>query len=138
MSKAVFEGLVRDENENACPVVYVGVEPTYVVVEHGFRYHVDARKVDAQVMDVFVEQMKGHGPEVTAAVLKFLGRDDLFTKAQVDSQMRNFDKHLDRIYENGIPENQRAMLGMMGFRVIINRHGDMVKLELPQRADTDG
>jgi hypothetical protein len=138
MPKAVFEGLVRDEHDRPCPVVFVGAEPTYVLTESGFRYHIDARKVDQQVMEVFAEQVKSAGPEATASAMKMLGGNvDLFTKAQIDHNIKHFDQHMPKVFESGIPDNARAMLGMMGFHITINRHGDVVKLDMPSRADDD-
>jgi hypothetical protein len=137
MSKALFEGLILDENEHPVSVTYVGDEPTYVVVEDGFKYHVDARTVDDQVMQIFIEQMKSNSSEVSQGILKMMGKDDLFTKASVDNQIRNFDKNLDQLYAVGIPEQSRAYLGMMGFKVIINRRGEIVNLSLPSVPDDE-
>ena len=137
MSKALFEGLVQDENENAVGVAFVGNEPMYVVVEDGFKYHVDARVVDDQVMQMFIQQMQSNSSEVSQGMLKLMGKDDLFTKASVDNQIRNFDKNLDQLYAVGIPEQSRAYLGMMGFKIIINRHGEIVRLNLPAGSDSD-
>ena len=134
MSKALFEGLVRDEDGAACAVGHVGDDAVYIVMDGGFKTHVDARRVDEQVMAVFAEQVKEHAPEVSDGILKMIGPVDLFTKAQVDSNLKNFDKNLDIIYQNGLPENARVMLGMMGFHIIINRHGEMVRIELPSQA----
>ena len=44
MNKAVFEGLVFSADNQAVGVASVGDEPAYVVVEDGFRYHVDAHR----------------------------------------------------------------------------------------------
>ena len=63
--------------------------------------------------------------------MKFMGSKDLFTKVSVDKNLRDFDKNLPQLYEQGIPTEARQYLGMMGFRVIINRHGDLVKLDMP-------
>ena len=134
MSKALFEGLVRDEDGNSCTTGLVGSEAVYILMDGGFKYHVDARKVDEQVMAVFAEQVKDHQPEVSEGILKIMGKVDLFTKAQVDSNLKNFDKSMDSVYENGLPENARVMLGMMGFHVTINRHGEMVRIEMPSQA----
>jgi hypothetical protein len=43
--------------------------------------------------------------------------------------MRNID--MDQIVEQGIPEQARNMMGMLGFRIIINHHGEVVKLDQP-------
>jgi hypothetical protein len=136
--KALFEGLVTDENGNAAPVAYVGSEPTYLVVEDGFKYHVDARTVDEQVMRIFAEQLHSNKGEVSAGMLKMLGKDDLFTKISIDNQLKNFDKHVAQLYKTGIPEQGRMYLGMMGFRVVINRHGDLVKLDMPAAPQDEG
>ena len=50
MAQALFEGLVFDENDQPANMAFVGNEPTYIVVEDGFKYHVDARIVDEQVL----------------------------------------------------------------------------------------
>ena len=119
MQKAVFEGLVFDETENPAPVVYVGQDPTYVVVDRGFKYHVDAHKVDEQVLAAFVEQMQANKGMVTDQIMKMMGKDDLFTKASVDSSLKNADKQMAQLYTTGIPEQAREYLGMMGFRIVI-------------------
>jgi hypothetical protein len=36
--------------------------------------------------------------------------------------------------QTGIPEDMRAYLGMMGFKVIINYHGEVVRMEQPGSA----
>ena len=37
-----------------------------------------------------------------------------------------------------IPKEGRAYLGMLGFKVIINMHGEIVKIEQPGAADDGG
>jgi hypothetical protein len=123
--------LVSDERDNAVGVGYVGDEPVYVVIEDGFKYHVDARKVDEQVLQVFREQVEQNQDLVSDGVMKMMGKDDLFTKAAVSNTIRNFDKNIAQIFETGIPEQARQYLGMLGFRIVINRHGDLVNLKMP-------
>ena len=131
MRKALFEGLVSSENGNAATVAYVGDEPTYVVVEDGFKYHVDARKVDEQVLGVFKGQVEQNQDMVSDSVMKLIGKDDLFTRAAVSNNVRNFDKNYDQLFATGLPEQARQYLGMLGFSVIINRHGDVLNVHLP-------
>ncbi len=138
MDKALFEGLVSDERGNALPVAYVGDEPTYVVTEEGFKYHVDARRVDEQVLSALRQQVKQNEDIVSDGMLKFLGRDDLFAKAAIDNSLRNMDKNMAQLFEQGIPEQARAYLGMLGFRIVINRQGDVVKLDMPAAAIDPG
>ena len=68
-------------------------------------------------------------------MLNMMGKDDLFTKAAVDASLRNID--MDQIIEQGVPLQARNMLGMMGFRIIINYHGEVVKLDQPSLPDEE-
>jgi len=138
MVKALFEGLVTDENGNALPVVYVGQDPTYVLIEDGFKYHVDARTVDEQVLNAFREQVQQNEALVSEGVLRMLGKDDLFTKVVVDQQIRNLDQHFAQLSEVGILEQARRYLGILGFGVVINRHGDVVELKMPAAPIDEG
>lgn len=131
MTKAIFEGLVFDDHDNALAVAYVGDEPTYVVLEDGFKYHVDARKVDEQIIASFRDQIEGNQDLVSEGMMKMMGKDDLFTKAAVTSALKNMEKNLAQLFQTGIPEQARQYLGMMGFRVTINRHGDVIDVNLP-------
>jgi len=131
MRRALFEGLVKDRDGAVLPVVYVGQAPTYVLTEDGFKYHVDAEKVDGQVLDLFRAQVLEHWDLVSSAIVKLLGQDDLFTKAAVDAQIRNLDQHFSRLSEEGIPEPARQYLGMLGFSISIDRHGSVVNLTMP-------
>ena len=135
MAQALFQGLVFDENDNPAPVAFVGSDPTYVIVEDDFKYHVDAHQVDAQVLHMFREQVEHNKDSVSMGLMKMLGKDDLFTKASIDTSIRNMDKQIEQVFENGIPEQSRAYLGMLGFRIVINRHGDVVKLGMPVAPD---
>jgi predicted RNA polymerase sigma factor len=65
--------------------------------------------------------------------MKMIGRDDLFTKAMIDASIDN----MEQLLEQGIPQDMRAWLGMMGFRVIVNYRGEVVKVEQPGQTDPD-
>jgi S-adenosylmethionine hydrolase len=127
--QALFAGLVYDEREIPVEVSYVGAEAYYVVDDNGFLRHIDTEQVDRQVLSVFLEQLEENKELAVEQALKFLGRDDLFTKAAIDASMRNID--MDQIVEQGIPEQARNMMGMLGFRIIINIHGEVVRLNQP-------
>jgi hypothetical protein len=43
--------------------------------------------------------------------------------------MRNIST--DQIIEQGIPEQARNMMGLLGFRIIINYHGEVIKFDQP-------
>jgi hypothetical protein len=64
-----------------------------------------------------------------------MGKDDLFTKAALDAQMRNID--MDQIIAAGIPLQAREMLGMLGFHVTIDIHGNITQIHQPSAPDMD-
>ncbi len=67
-----------------------------------------------------------------------LGQEDVFTKAAIESQLKNIDKQFDQLMQTGIPEDMRAYLGMMGFKIIINMHGEVLRVEQPGVAGDEG
>lgn len=127
--QALFSGLVYDEMDNPVEVSYIGSDAHYVVDDDGFHRHILSEEVDRQVLDIFLQQLEENKDLAVEQALRFLGRDDLFTKAAVDASMRNVN--VDQIMEQGIPEQARDMMGMVGFRVIINVHGELVRLDQP-------
>lgn len=130
MMKAIFEGLVRDERDHPVAVAYVGETPTYVVEEDGFKFHVDAHKVDQQVL-AFLREWASQNEEAIAEVaMRLLGKDDLFTRASILNTVRHFDRQLQLLMEQGLPEAGRQWLGLLGFYVVINRHGEVVRVNL--------
>jgi hypothetical protein len=131
--QALFSGLVYDMRELPVEITFIGNEAHYVVDDNGFKRHIDAEQVDRQVLSIFLEQIHEHKDLAVEQALKFIGRDDLFTKAAVDASMRNID--MDQIIKQGIPEQARNMMGMLGFRIIINHHGEVIKLAQPVMPD---
>lgn len=131
--QSLFAGLVYDEHEMPVETVFIGVEAFYVIDDDGFRRHIDAEQVDRQVLSLFLDQLEDNKEIAVEQALKFLGRDDLFTKAAIDASMRNID--MDQIIAQGIPEQARNMMGMLGFRIIINLHGEVVRLDQPAAPD---
>ncbi len=131
---ALFAGLVQDEEGNPVDVVIVGDVPNYVIEDAGFRRHVESEVVDRQVIEMLRDQFLAHREIATEAMLEMLGKDDLFTKALIDASIKNMDQVLDR----GLPDGARAWLGMLGFRVIVNTHGQVVRLDMPEAAEPFG
>ncbi len=126
---AFFEGLVETEEGLPVTVREVGGVSYYVIDDHGFLRHVEAAEVDRPVLAQFLAQLKEHQDEASEAMLRLLGQDDLFTKAMVDASIRNID--LDQVLSQRLPDEARQWLGMLGFRVVINIHGEVVRVELP-------
>jgi hypothetical protein len=60
-----------------------------------------------------------------------LGQDDIFSKALIENQLKNLDQQFETVLKTGIPEDGRAYMGMMGFRVKINIHGDVLEVNQP-------
>lgn len=131
MKQAVFSGLVMDQAGQTIDTAYVGDTPCYVIVEAGFRRHIEAEKIDRQVLTMLQEQVAEHRELVTASMLALLGKDDLFTKAMVDASLQNTDKNIAQLIEQGLPEEARAWLGLLGFRVVVDIHGDVVRIDSP-------
>ena len=135
----LFAGLVIDELGNLAESAFVGDEPCYVVDDAGFRRHIPAEQVDRAVLAQFTELMKGSEGFISEQAAKMIGQEDVFTKAAIENQLKNMDKQFDQLMQTGIPEDMRAYLGLMGFRVIINMHGEVVRVEQPGAAsDEDG
>src|SRR5512144_2439509 len=99
MSAPFFEDLVFTEDGRPVEVAYLGTTAYYVIDDQGFRRHVEARPVDRQVMAVFKEQLDAHRDAASQLMLAHLGQNDLFTKAMVDSTLRNLE--VDRILDQG-------------------------------------
>ena len=113
---AMFSGLVVDENGRAAEVGYVGADACYVVYDDDFRRHIDAAQVDRQVLRFMREQVEGNRQMAVGAMLEMMGRDDIFTKAAVESTIDNMEDAVGQ----PIPEDARQWLGMLGFRIQID------------------
>jgi hypothetical protein len=137
MRQPLFAGLVLDENGNAAETAYVGEEPCYVVNDGGFRRHIPSEQVDRVVLGQLAEALKGNEGLISAQTAKMLGQEDIFTRAVIEQQLKNLDKQFDTILQAGIPEDGRLYLGMMGFKIIINVHGEVVHVEQPSAPDTN-
>ena len=127
----LFSGLVVDEDGKPAESALVGDEPCYVVDDNGFRRHVPSEPIDRQVLGRMQELVKGSEGLISAQTARMLGHEDIFTKAILEQQLKNMDKQFDQLLEAGIPESGRAYLGMLGFRVVINHHGELVRVEQP-------
>ena len=133
----LFAGLVIDEMGHPAETAYVGDEPCYVVDDAGFRRHIPSEQVDRAVLGQIADLMKGSEGMISEQTAKMLGQEDVFTKAAIEAQIKNIDKQFDQLMQVGIPEDMRAYLGMTGFKIIINFHGEVVRVEQPGIASDD-
>ena len=137
-SKApLFAGLVVDENDNPVEYTVVGDEPCYVVDDEGFRRHIPSEQVDRQVLAQMAEMIEGHEDLLSEQTAKMLGQEDIFSRALLEQQFKNIDEQFEKVLESGIPEEGRAFLGMTGFKVRINLHGEVLEIEQPGMVDPD-
>ena len=127
----LFAGLVTDESGRAAETAFVGEEPCYVVDDYGFRRHIPSEQVDRAVLAQMADLMKGSEDLISEQTARMIGQEDVFTKAAIEQQLKNMDKQFDQLLQVGIPEDLRAYLGMMGFKVVINMHGEVVNVEQP-------
>jgi hypothetical protein len=130
-NQAIFAGLVVDENDNAVGVTYIGEEPCYVVNDAGFHRHIPSEQVDRQVLQFMQDQVKGNEDAISEQASKMMGQDDIFTRAIIQNQIKNIGQQFESLLKTGIPEDGRAYLGMMGFRVVINMHGEVIEVKQP-------
>ena len=102
-----------------------------MVNDHGFRRHIPSEQVDRQVLNLIRDQMKGSEDIIADQAAKMLGQDDIFSRAIIQNQIKNIDQQFDQLFKTGIPESGRAYMGMMGFRVVINVHGEVLRVDQP-------
>ena len=136
--KAVFEGLVQKEDNSPVEIRYVGEDACYVVNDNGFLRHISSEQVDRQVLDEMRKQIESNEDIITEQTAKMIGQQDIFSRAAIQNQLKNIDKQFDTLLETGIPSEARAYLGMMGFKVVINVHGEVVRVEQPSITDESG
>ena len=84
------------------------------------------------------DQTLANRDAVTEGAMKMMGQEDLFTKAMIDSSLNNLDSHFSKLMDAGLPEQARQWLGMLGFRVVVNYHGEVVRLDSPGIAGDEG
>ncbi len=124
---AMFGGLVFDENGRPAEVDFVGNDACYVVYDEDFRRFIDAAQIDRQVLRFMRDQVQDNRQIAVSTMLDMMGKDDLFTKAAVESTI----DHMEDAVGQTIPEDARQWLGMLGFRVVIDFHGDVIDIQMP-------
>jgi hypothetical protein len=133
----LFAGLVVDESDRPAQSAVVGSEAFYVVDDAGFKRHIPAAQVDRQVLQHMQDLMKGNEGLLSEQAAKMLGQDDIFSKAMIESQLKNIDQQFETLMQQGIPEEARAYLGMVGLKVVINLHGEVLRIVQPSAPDED-
>ena len=134
----LFAGLVVDENDRLVGTAVVGDEPFYVIEDAGFNRHIPAAQIDLHVLHHMQDLMKGSEGLISEQAAKMLGQADIFSKAIIEQQLKNLDQQFDLLMQQGIPEEGRAYLGMLGFKVVINYHGEVLRIDQPSAPENPG
>ena len=131
--QALFAGLVYNEAGEKAIVVMIGGVAHYALDDDGFLRHVAARKVDDAVIAYMKEQITSQQDELVRGMLQMLGQDDLFTKAAIDASIRNIEAQIRQSDQN----QWGPWLQLLGFRVVVDVHGDVVEVIYPEQPDED-
>ncbi len=128
---AVFGGLVVDEEGNVLEVVVIADAAHYVVNDAGFRRHIPSEDIDRAVLKAMEESVLANREAVIEGMLAWMGQDDLFTKAAVETSIETMDEGIDELLNTGLPEETRTWLGLMGMHIVVDIHGDIIDIEMP-------
>lgn len=136
-AEPLFKGLVSDEFDHPVDTAIVGSEPCYVIDDAGFKRHVPSRPIDLEILRSLFKQVEGNEDIIAAQAAKMTGQDDIFSHAILEASLKNIDKQYEFLLDHGIPEETRAYLGLMGFRVVLDIRGNILKLEYPSAPSSE-
>lgn len=134
----LFAGLVFDEFDHPLEVGTIGSDPAYVINDAGFLRHIPAEQIDRIILNEMKKLIQGNEGFLSDQAAKMMGAEDLFSRAIIENQLKNIDKQFDALMEIGIPEDMRAYLGMSGFKVIVNYHGEVLEVRPGGGGSGDG
>lgn len=133
----LFPGLIFDENDQPLETETVGQESFYIVNDDGFRRYVPSEDIDRQIWNIFTKGIEGNEDFLSAKTAEMMGNDDLLTVAMLKSAMKDFGNQIDQLFKTGLPIDALKMFGMMGFKFIVNVHGEIVEMNTPSGSDED-
>jgi hypothetical protein len=73
------------------------------------------------------EQVEEHRDLAVKTMLDMLGKDDIFTKAALESSINNIEQNVGQ----ALPDEAKQWMGMLGFKIVIDFHGHVVDIQLP-------
>ena len=88
-------------------------------------------------MQAIRANIEGNESLLSEQAAKMLGQDDIFSRAMIETQLKNMDQQFEQLFQTGIPEEARAYIGMTGFRIRINLHGEVIEIEQPGMIDPE-
>lgn len=127
--QALFAGLVYNEKGEPAELRYIGGAAHYAIPDDGFMRHVEALTVDSAVLAMIKEQITSMQDEVVRGMMAMIGKDDIFTKAAIDASIRNLENNVRQSDSN----QWLPWLRLLGFRVVVNVHGQVVRLIYPEQ-----
>ena len=136
-NQAFFTGLLYDENENLIKSVTIGNEAFYVVDDCGFKRHIDSREVDEKIVRLFTDQINGNEEYLANAAANMTGKNDLFSMVMFKNSLKNIDKEIEAMFRQGPPPGLAEFLGMSGFKVNIDIHGNITNVNMPSAPADD-
>ncbi len=137
MAEPLFSGLVFSENGQQLTATQIGGEPFYVLDDGGFRRHIRARDLDESILRWLWEQIRGHEKELADQAARMTGQEDIFSRAVLQNSLAHPEAYVEEIFKHGLPESTRMWMGMMGFRAIVNVHGELLRVDQPAREAED-
>ena len=136
--QAFFDGLVYDEKNDLLETVTVGSDSFYIVDDDGFKRHIDSRELDEKIVRLFTDQITGNEDYLASQAATMNGKTDLFSMAMFKNQLKNIDKEIEAMFSMPRPQGLTEYLGMTGFKVIIDIHGNIVHVDMPAAPDGPG
>ncbi|PWH16263.1 MAG: hypothetical protein DDG60_04470 [Anaerolineae bacterium] len=126
--QALFPGLVFDEDDRPLETGWIGSEPAYVINDAGFRRHIPSEQIDRAILAEIKKVIQGNEELLSREAAKMVGAEDPFSQAIIQNQLKNIDQQFALLFEVGIPEEMRLWLGMVGFKAIVNYHGEVIEV----------
>jgi hypothetical protein len=126
--QALFVGLVFDEFDRPLAAGLIGAEPAYILDDSGFHRFIPAEQIDRVILNEMKKLIQGNEGFLSEQAAKMMGAEDPFSKAMIENQFKHIDQQFDLLFEVGIPEDMRVYLGMTGFKVIVNYHGEVLEI----------
>jgi len=125
----LFADLVFNEEGLPAKVAYIGGVPCYAVPDNDFLRHVEAERIDRQIVEALQERISAMRDVVVDSLIQMLGQEELFARPSIEYAIDN----MDRILEAGAVDvdELRTALWMAGFRAVVDVHGDLVELRSP-------
>lgn len=127
--QALFADLIFNQEGQPVDVVDIGGVPHYAIPEGDFLRHVEAERVDRQIVMALKERFLEMEDLIAEGVVHMLGEEHLFTRPAIKQAIQS----MDRILEPGAvdADELRTALWMTKFRAVVDVHGELVELDIP-------